>query len=300
MSMMMIFLAIVVLGGAIWMFMRIRKRDTRGVPQQTQDNSGVWAQASESEDYLLGRVLIGVAKPISKSQRIKDLAIQEDLGWLQRMLLAAGSPYGGSVEVFLSVQTGAILLGVVIVLIGAFTKGLFPVWLTAGLGAVVMFVPISRLYDQAKKRGNAVLQDLPDFVDLLMIPIVAGVGIKRSLRQTTERFYGPVQSEMENAIAMVDVGKPLSEALWYVGHRLAVPEARVFFSALAQAEQQGSSVRELLEKQRDALRHESFQKQRAEIKKIPTKIVFVFALHFMPVLFAVAFVPLIAALGQIG
>lgn len=263
------------------------------------DGDDLIGQATEGSDFLTQRVLSSVARPMVGSRRLHELAGTEELSWLQRLLLAAGSPYGGSVEVFLAFQVAAIIVGLSVAILGALLTSVFPVWLVASLGAAIMFLPFSRLYDQARKRSARIIADLPDFVDLLMIPIVAGTGIRRSLRETAERFYGPVRTEVLNAISMVEVGKPLSEALWYAGHRLAVPEAKVFFAAIAQAEQQGISVREMLEKQRDALRHESHQRARAEIKKIPTRIVLVFGIHFMPVLFAIALVPLISSFSRI-
>lgn len=263
--------------------------------------TGAWAvAANEAQDSILDRVLMGPAKAIGSNDRLKKLAETDELGWLQRMLLAAGSPYGGSVEVFLSIQLAAALFGVGLAIFGRMMFTFIPTWLVAGLGAVMILMPYSRIYDSAKKRSARILKDLPDFVDLLLIPIVAGTGIKRALRETAERFESPVSTEVMNAMSMVDIGRPLSEALWFAGHRLAVPEGRVFFSALAQAEERGASVREMLERQRDSLRHEAHQRARAEIKKIPTKIVFVFGIHFMPVLFSVALVPLVAAFTEIG
>lgn len=289
-------LALIVVAGSLvlWSVLRGQQRQR----MSAEDRRKVFDQLAETEGFLTGRVLGSVARPIMGRGGLSDLAESEELGWLQRMLLAAGSPYGGSVEVFLSFQAAAVLVGLAAA-IGGSMLTIFPVWLPPVLGVSIMFMPFSRLYDQSKKRAARILADLPDFVDLLMIPIVSGTGIRRSLRETADRFYGPVRTEVMNAISMVEVGRPLGEALWYAGHRLAVPEAKVFFAALAQAEEQGSSVREMLERQRDSLRYEAHQRARAGIKKIPTKIVIVFGLHFMPVLFALALLPLVAALGSL-
>lgn len=271
--------------------------------QPLQHDMGMWEQALATEKSELGRTFIRMGRPLVDREVVAALARSKELSWLQRKLLAAGAPYGGSVEVFIATQVVTIMVGFGLVLFGYLAGDALPIlpnWVLPLGGVAIMFWPYARVHDAANKRADRILRDLPDFVDLLLIPIVAGSGIVRSLRDTAARFTGPVANEVNNAVAMIEVGRDIEEALWYAGHRLAVQEARIFFATLAQAQSQGSSVREVLEQQRDILRVEAFQRQRAMVKKIPARVVVVMIMHFMPILFALALIPLVANLGVLA
>lgn len=272
-------------GIAAWAFFGGHKEDT----------DDIWESAYRDEDSLTGRVLLSVARPLGRTRGLETLSRSPELSWLQRKILAAGSPYGGSVDVFIAVEAAALIIGVLIAIIGIATP--LPTLIFTGIGLSLALIPYARLSDAATKRTRTIVYDMPDFVDLLLIPIIAGVGIKLSLQQTAERFSGPVAIEVRNAILLVDAGLPLRDALAVTAHRLAVPEAKVFFTSLAQSESQGTPVTELMERQRDLLRAESFQRQREIIKAIPAKLIVVFAFHLLPVLFSLAIIPLLSQLA---
>lgn len=248
------------------------------------DNAAWEAARAAEEDSLVGRVFMTGAGVFRGSRLVANLKYDSGLGWLHRQLAQSGGLFGGSVEVFLTVQLVAVGFAAIVALFG--WMGLLPLWLAAGFAVGMIAWPYARLNEIVKKRTRAILAELPTFVDLLVIPIVAGVSIRSALDQTAKRMDGPVADEVRLAVEDANHGMPLADALRRVAARLAIPEAKTFFSALAQAEAQGTTVLDQLEQYRDALRHELYQQRRSTIRKLPAQLTVLFVLHFMPLLFA--------------
>lgn len=248
------------------------------------DNAAWEAARAAEEDSLVGRVFMTGAGVFRGNRLVTNLKYDSGLGWLHRQLAQSGGLFGGSVEVFLTVQLVAVGFATIVALFG--WMGLLPLWLAAGFAIGMVAWPYARLNEIVKKRTRAILAELPTFVDLLVIPIVAGVSIRSALDQTAKRMDGPVADEVRLAVEDANHGMPLADALRRVAARLAIPEAKTFFSALAQAEAQGTTVLDQLEQYRDALRHELYQQRRSTIRKLPAQLTVLFVLHFMPLLFA--------------
>lgn len=248
------------------------------------DDAAWQAAAAAEDDSLIGRIYMTGAGVFRGAPIVSNLRHDAGLGWLHRSLAQSGGLFGGSVEVFLTVQMVAIGFAIMVALLAA--AEIMPLWLAGGLAVAIIAWPATRLNEVVKKRTRAILADLPTFVDLLVIPIVAGVGIRLALDQTTQRMSGPVSDEVRLAVEDANHGMPLADALRRVAVRLAIPEAKTFFSALAQAEAQGTAILDQLESYRDALRHELYQQRRSTIRKLPAQLTVLFVLHFMPLLFA--------------
>jgi pilus assembly protein TadC len=144
-------------------------------------------------------------------------------------------------------------------------------------------------------------EQLPDFAELLQMSLVTGMSVTTALEFTAAQFTdGPVVREVRWLLDTLTLRSMSTEdAYREVGVRIGSPEAVAFFNALGQAEVGGTKVVESIGRQAESLRLKAHQNRRAEIKKIPVKLVVAFALHFLPLIFVVTMLPLVSSLGSL-
>lgn len=257
------------------------------------------ALASVSGSPVL-QTTIRIARPFRAMPGVDDIARSGFANTMQRRLAAAGGLYGNSVEVFLATQFAAICFGIIITLASiTLLDGFQKLWLGA-IAFVVAIYPWQALSQKATQRAEQVTQELPDFAELLQMPLVAGEGIIPALRETAAESTGAVAEEVRIMLRLID-SRALSEeeAFIQTGDRLGTPAARAFFSALAQSYTEGTKILENMSNLAKSLRIEAFQQQRQRIKKLPTRILVGTMLHSFPLLFVVVIVPVFQSLSEV-
>jgi Flp pilus assembly protein TadB len=274
--------------------------DGRRGADPTPEQMRAWEDAVANEQSAVGRILLNVARPFSRSTILATEAATPQWRSLQRKLHASGA-FGSNVEIFLAVQVAAGLFAAMSV---AFAAANSSSKLAVGAGLLLagglVGIPWNSVSKGAKRRTEAVLDNLPDFAELLLMPLAAGMGIPPALRFTAERIPGPVANEVIRMLDQIRVN-PLEEEKSFVqaGERLGVPEARAFFVALLQAHIQGASVVANLARQAEALRTTAFQRKRSALKRLPIKLVLIIALHLLPLMFILGILPAIISLGDV-
>jgi tight adherence protein C len=250
--------------------------------EETDAQSAAWSRAIQQENSMVGRTLLGVSRPLARMPKLYDQVPTRYYKALQSKLLASAIFAG-----ILLVIIGVVLLS------GPITIGLML------LGVGIALYPYNLVAKRAKKRAQDVGWALPDFAELLQMPLTIGQGVMSSLRFTATRLDGPVAQEVRNLEALISSGAANeTEAFTIAGERLGTPEARAFFNALLQAQLEGSRVAEIITNQAETLRQATYQIQRAEVKRLPIKMVIIFGIHFLPLLFIVTLVPTIYALSH--
>jgi hypothetical protein len=231
--------------------------------------------------------------------------------WVLALVLDFGGPYVFGEEGWQLVpghfaeRHGLIViiaLGESIVEIGTGAAGHldFGIGVAAVLGVGVAAFPYNVVKKKADDRTAAVEQELPDFAELLIMLLESGLSPLPALTFTAARFHGPVAQEVLNLRTTINShSMPEAEAFQLAGARLGTPEAASFFTALAQAYIDGVRVMDNIKRQAAALRQSAHQKRREQMKKLPQKVVFIMALHLLPLLFIVALVPTFFALTKI-
>jgi len=66
---------------------------------------------------------------------------------------------------------------------------------------------------------------------------------------------------------------------------------------LEQADTRGHKVAESIQKQAAQLRTAAYQRRRAELKKIPSKLVVLFAVHIIPFIMILTLLPAFSTMG---
>lgn len=259
-----------------------------------------WKAAEANERSEVGRVLLKVSRPLGTIPSIYQAGESRQYQALQNKLIASGM-YGTSVEVFLAVQSVVTFVSILI-LVGIFASGVSGAVMFAGmfLAALLLIFPYVQIVDKVKKQNLEAESALPEFAELLLMPLESGMTIMAALSFTADRIDGPVSEAVKDLRRLIDSrSMPEVQAFQYAGAKLGTPEAQAFFTTLMQAHLEGSRVIKNLQVQAQALRDAAFQRQRGRLNKLSTAITLIFGIHFMPAILVLAILPAIVSLGNI-
>ncbi|CAN5247384.1 DUF5936 domain-containing protein [soil metagenome] len=157
---------------------------------------------------------------------------------LEHRLDAAGRPDRMTIAGF--AETKAADFGVCLVL-GLFAAVISP-WLTLLLVVYGWFRAEVVLRGAAKRRQAQIERDLPDFLDVLAVTILAGLKFRGALRRVEEQFASPVAEEFRTAMQQMDVGASRRAAFEGLRQRNDSRSLNRFIGALLQAEELGSPL----------------------------------------------------------
>ena len=159
-------------------------------------------------------------------------------------------------------------------------------------GLVVGFMaPDFYLGNRASRRGQQILESLPDALDLLTISVEAGLGFDAALVKVTEKLKGPLSEEFKRAGSEQRVGKSRQEALRGITERVEQKELGNFISAIIQADQLGVSMSKVLRIQSEQMRGERRQRAEEKAAKAPILIMLPTIGCIFPSLFIVILAP---------
>jgi Flp pilus assembly protein TadB len=242
-----------------------------------------------------------IARPVAGTKAVAELSRTSMLRPISDNLKATGM-YGSDLSVFIAYQIAAVFIGTMLcaLALAAGQSGILR--LTFGLiGVAVAGWPYNQVTQAAKKSAAAAEEQLPDFAELLQMSLVTGMSVNAALEFTASQFQdGPVAREVRwllDTLTLRSMGT--EDAYREAGLRIGSAEAVAFFNALGQAELGGTKVVESIGRQAESLRLKAHQNRRAEIKKIPVKLVIAFAVHFLPLIFVVTMLPLVSSLGNL-
>lgn len=273
----------------------------RNADPDHQLDDDAWAAAEAEQSGSVSGALLRAARPLARVPVIHNPEISPLYRAVERRLQAAGNPFGGAPEVFLAVQTFSVFVAMTMFAVAFVVPVPGPAKLAFVLiGAGLAGRPWADLQKKTKGCQDAVYAELPDFAELLQMPLAAGLGVVPAMRFTVAGREGPVADTVRGLLVNLD-GNAMDNQMAYLiaGQQLGSPEAQAFFSSLADAHLRGSRVAESLLTQADALRKANYQRLRTDIKKIPTKIVLALFIHMFPLVFIVIGLPVMAAMtGQ--
>jgi tight adherence protein C len=209
-----------------------------------------------------------------------------------------------SVEFFLGVKAFVAILTAIIAssVVNLLTS---EVLFTVGglLGGLILgfLAPDFYLNSRASGRGNAILNQLPDALDLLTISVEAGLGFDAAIVKVTEKMKGPLTEEFKRAAAEQRVGKARQEALRGISERVDVKELQSFISAIIQADQLGVSMSKVLRIQSEQMRTDRRQRAEEKAARAPILIMLPTVGCIFPSLFIVILAPAaLSALASCG
>jgi tight adherence protein C len=160
-----------------------------------------------------------------------------------------------------------------------------------GLGYLV---PDFWLGHQIAKRQTEIRLGLPDFLDLLVVCVEAGLSIDLALARTAEELR-PSQPEISDEMGLVILeqraGRPRMDSWRNLAERVDLDVVRALVGALIQADQFGTSISKTLRIYSDGLRVRRRQDVEERAAKTPVKLVLPLVFFIFPSLFIVALGP---------
>jgi len=154
------------------------------------------------------------------------------------------------------------------------------------------------LSSRVKNRKEAILRELPDTMDVLVVSVEAGLGLDAAIVRQYAKNKSIVLTELYNAIREVQMGVPRRTALKEMADRCDVKELTAFITALLQADQLGVPIKSVLDVQAERLRVERKQRIQAQAAKAPIKIMLPTVAFIFPVIFIILLGP--AAVSMIS
>lgn len=244
-----------------------------------------------------------VMRPLGSGflERVASLTPRNYAGKVHRQLLQAGLSGSVRAEEFITgqaVATGAGILAAALALTMlelSTSKATLVLVLGPSIGALF---PARWLSRKVQERKDAILNDLPDVVDLLAISVEAGVGFEGGLEIVCSHFECPLSEELSRTLKEMELGLPRREALHNLRKRTEVADLNNFVMALTQADALGMPIGRILHTQAKEMRNKRRQRAREKAAKLPVKILFPLVAFIFPAVLIVILGPAMASVAE--
>ncbi len=264
-----------------WVEARMRRRLAAVVPVRTV----VAGEATNSGGWVLRLIqsLISFVAHLQQTWIPSAWALRIEA----KLVVLPSWKYRSAAE-WLVIKEGAALLGL--------GFGLIIGDLSLTLGAVVgaFFLPDLWLHEQTLKRRKAILRELPEFLDVLILCMNAGLALEPALQVILERGRkGPLYTELAVMMHAVRMGQSRPDAMQKMALSVAETDFTTFVNSFIQAERLGVSLAETLNAQVDQLRQKRSQYIEKLALEAPVKLLFPLIVFIFPVVFLVLFGPIV-------
>jgi tight adherence protein C len=160
--------------------------------------------------------------------------------------------------------------------------------------AVGLMLPDFWLYNRIKERQRAIVNMLPDVLDLMMVCVEAGLGFDAAVARVAEQeelTRSPLHQELMRMHLEVRAGRPRDEALRGFAERCGVQEVRSMVSAFVQSDKLGTPLGKTLRVHAESARIQRRHRAEERASLAPLKMIFPTVLFLMPAFFLVAMAP---------
>jgi tight adherence protein C len=158
-------------------------------------------------------------------------------------------------------------------------------------------LPLLWLIQQAQKRQDSIRKALPDFLDLLVICVEAGLGLDIAISKISKiesiQTSEYLREELIRYTKDIGFGKPRKEALLDLANRTGVEDLNAIVNALVQSYEMGTGVVQALKVQSEGLRQKRLHRAEAAANKISVKMVLPIYMFFFPGIFIVILGPMV-------
>lgn len=260
----------------------------------------LWNTYARVPEEGVGRLLQPVARLFYGTKPANNLSKASRFNESLRKDLEFTGLFAASLEVYFAVQASALLVGMTVAALSYLGTGGTEriLLLLPGLG--FMLWPWYKVRAKAKEKRETILRELPEFADILLMYMEA-LSVVQACRQAAGKTNGVVSLEMrELALALTTRTMSEGDAFDRCAARLGTLEGKEFVSALQSAVIDGTGAVRSVRSQVESLREIRYQQQRAAAKKLSVKLAVAFALHFLPLIFILAGIPVVASFGGVN
>lgn len=278
---------------ASWSSLRRRVVATGGPSSAAIVPATASVQHSSGPEYLKGLVPTDEAK---KSQLVKFL---NSAGYYGNRALVYFQASRIGVALVCGMATAA--------LFGRLYPGrpiIFTILAAVGLTFLGYMLPRAYVSIRRDKLFEEHRQGFPDFLDLLVICIEAGIGVDAAMDRISRdlsRDYPSLSQNLSFMSLELRAGKSTREALENLGIRLGIPEAKSFATLIRQSEELGTSLVQSLRVYSEEMRQKRLARAEEKAFSLPVKLVLPLGFFIFPVVLGVTLLPVViklfAALG---
>lgn len=210
----------------------------------------------------------------------------------ERMLRLAGVNMSAPDFIFIKNITAVITTIVALIVALAIKSDPLIMLLIILIGLMLgMIAPTYILRSKVNSYQEAIRNQLPDAMDLLGVCIEAGLSFDAALIKVAEKLEGPFITELKILYREIQMGKPRREALRSLGENSNIQELKTFSAALAQADQLGIPINNVMKVQSEQLRETRRQMAREKGMKAPIKMMLPMVAFIFPVIFIIILGP---------
>lgn len=269
---------------ASWSGVRRRVSASGVAPVVSSSTSTPSVRRRSGPDYLKGLVPTDEAK---KSELVK-------------FLNSAGYYGNRAMVLFQASRIGtALVFGLLTALLfGRLYPGrpiVYTVVAAVGLTFVGYMLPRSIVSVRRDKLFEEHRQGFPDFLDLLVICVEAGIGVDTAMDRISRdlgRDYPSLARNLSFMSLEMRAGKSTREALENLGNRLGIPEAKSFATLIRQSEELGTSLVQSLRVYSEEMRQKRLAKAEEKAASLPAKLVLPLGFFIFPVVLGVTMLPI--------
>lgn len=231
-----------------------------------------------------GRRSAGLRVYVTRMDRVLGAMLQRRMGPrrvanVQRRLVAAGHHGRKAVDDHLGRRATYLATAFVVGLLSA-ASGAIVVLPMAVIG--VWLVSDGSLTRAARKRGQEIQSQLPDFLDVTAVMLSAGLSFREALRRVADAMPGPVADEIDFVLRELDLGVPLRQALRELRERNQSEAFDKFVTALGQAEELGAPLSDAIISLATDTRRDAAQAARRRAARTTPRVSLVLTLIFVP------------------
>lgn len=250
--------------------------------------------ASGNAKYEVRNFIAKLTRPLAPMREWMK-AFDEDLA---HRLTLGGFRRPEHVDNFISAKLLCPLLGI---LLATFLGSNDWVLYALLLGAAGFFAPDIFLIRATARRKARISEALPDFIDLLIISIDAGLGIDQSVLKIANEIKVMCRELSEELLTISReqrAGKPRLDAWRSMADRTDLDIVRQFVGMLAQSEKFGTPVSRSLDIFADSLRSKRLLQAEEFGAKTAVKLIFPLVFCIFPALFVVLLGPAAISIMQ--
>lgn len=167
------------------------------------------------------------------------------------------------------------------------TTIVLPVYISLPLASIVFFVPDVYILLRMRRRQQAIVESLPQALDLMILCVDAGLGLDATIQRIArdQNSLAHVLNDELTALGRdILLGVQRERAYLELYNRTGVEELKTFASALNQSTKLGLSISRILRAQALYLRTRQHQKAEERAAKVPIWMAFPLWMCIMPAL----------------
>jgi tight adherence protein C len=148
-----------------------------------------------------------------------------------------------------------------------------------------------------RRRQAAIARDLPDFLDILVVAVGAGLAFRQAMERVATASKGPLAEEMTLALRQMAVGVSRRRSLEQLRARNRSPNLSQFVTAILQAEELGAPLSSALEQIGADMRRSTAQDARRAAARAAPRVSLIVTTVIMPGVILLLVVALVLGSG---